>query len=506
MPNTDAATAAPPYLALRGISKSYPGVRALADVDFDIQSGEVHALVGENGAGKSTLVNVLAGAVRADAGSIEIEAREVHIGSPKQSQAFGLAVIHQEFVLVPELSAAENALLGHEPMRGAVIDWPALRNEAASLFARLGVSVPAEAPVKSLSVAQQQMVEIAKALSVNARIIFMDEPSAALTGNDVDRLFSIIRALTAEGVGIAYISHRLEEVFAIADRITVLRDGHVVKTARCADLSRDEVIRLMVGRPLDAHYPTLPPDPPHTTPLLAVRDLTSPGRINGVSFDVYPGEIYGIAGLVGSGRTSLLRAICGADRFLSGTLTLRGKPLFPKNPHHAIAAGLALVTEDRKTQGLVLGMSIRENVTLPHLIDFSKYGVIERKKEQTAVAALSAELGVRARSIEQTVRSLSGGNQQKVQLAKWLLERATVICFDEPTRGIDVGAKAEIYDLIVALAQAGTGIVMVSSELPEVLGMAMRVGVMRGGRLIKEFKRGEASQEAIIRLATGTAA
>ena len=506
MPITDAAAAAPPFLALRGISKSYPGVRALDDVDFDIRSGEVHALVGENGAGKSTLVNVLAGAVRADAGTIEIGGRELSITSPKQSQALGLAVIHQELVLVPELCAAENVLLGHEPMRSGVIDWAALRQEAANLFVRLGVRVPTEAPVKTLSVAQQQMVEIAKALSVNARVILMDEPSAALTGSDVDRLFAIIRALTAQGVGVAYISHRLEEVFAIADRITVLRDGKLVKTAPVSALTRDEVIRLMVGRPVDAHYPLLPPEPSHVTPLLVVRDLTSPGRIEGVTFEVYPGEIYGIAGLVGSGRTSLLRAICGADRYLSGSITLRGEPLHFRNPHEAIAAGLALVTEDRKLQGLVLGMSIRENVTLAHLDDFDRFGVVEREKERAAVAALAAELRIRARSIEQPVRSLSGGNQQKVQLAKWLLERATVICFDEPTRGIDVGAKAEIYDLMVGLAKAGTGIVMVSSELPEVLGMAMRVGVMRRGRLIKEFKRGEASQEAIIRLATGTAA
>jgi len=506
MPITDVAAAAPPYLALRGVSKSYPGVRALADVDFDIRSGEVHALVGENGAGKSTLVNVIAGAVRADTGSIEIAGRAVHIASPKQSQALGLAVIHQEFVLVPELSAAENVLLGHEPMRRGVIDWFALRQEAAGLFARLGVDVPTEQKVKSLSVAQQQLVEIAKALSVDARVILMDEPSAALTGSDVDRLFAIIRALTAQGVGIAYISHRLEEVFAIADRITVMRDGKLVKTAPVADFRRDEVIRLMVGRPLDAHYPALPPDPPHTAPLLAVRNLTSPGRIEDVSFEVYPGEIYGIAGLVGSGRTSLLRAICGADRYSSGSLMLRGEPLHPRSPHDAIAAGLALVTEDRKLQGLVLGLSIRENVTLPHLDDFSRFGVIERERERTAVAALAAELSIRARSIEQAVRSLSGGNQQKVQLAKWLLERAAVICFDEPTRGIDVGAKAEIYELMVTLAKAGTAIVMVSSELPEVLGMAMRVGVMRGRRLIKEFSRGEASAEAIIRLATGTVA
>ena len=505
MPTTDASAAAPPYLVLRGISKSYPGVRALDGIDFDVRAGEVHALVGENGAGKSTLVNVLSGAVRADAGSIEVAGRDVTITDPRQSEALGIAVIHQEFNLVPQLTAAQNIILGHEPVRGIAIDVRAARALAAAALARLGVDVPLDAPIRTLSVAQQQMIEIAKALSVEARVIFMDEPSAALTGQEVDRLFAIIRTLTAHGVGIVYISHRLEEVFQIADRITVFRDGRLIETRPRADFTQDDVIRLMVGRALDAHYPALAPDPPHDTPLLSVRGLTMPGRIADVDLDVYAGEIYGIAGLVGSGRTSLLRAICGADRFASGTLTLAGKTLHLKSPHDGIAAGLALVTEDRKTQGLVLGMSIRENVTLPHLADFSEFGVIERGKETAAVAGLAAELRVRARSIEQAVRSLSGGNQQKVVLAKWLLERATVICFDEPTRGIDVGAKAEIYELMVSLARSGTGIIMVSSELPEVLGMSMRIGVMRGGRLVREFARGEATPETVIRLATGAA-
>jgi ribose transport system ATP-binding protein len=505
MPIADAAAAAPPYLVLRGISKSYPGVRALDGVDFDVRPGEVHALVGENGAGKSTLVNILSGAVRADAGSIEVAGRDVAITNPRQSETLGIAVIHQEFNLVPQLTAAQNILLGHEPVRGIAIDVRESRARAAAALARLGVDVPLEAPVRTLSVAQQQMIEIAKALSVEARVIFMDEPSAALTGQEVDRLFAIIHTLTSHGVGIVYISHRLEEVFQIADRITVFRDGRLIETRPRADFTQDDVIRLMVGRALDAHFPALPPDPPHDTPLLSVRGLTTPGRISGVDLDVYAGEIYGIAGLVGSGRTSLLRAICGADRFTSGTLTLAGKTLHLKSPHDGIAAGLALVTEDRKTQGLVLGMSIRENVTLPHLSDFSEFGVIERGKETAAVAGLAAELHVRARSIEQAVRSLSGGNQQKVVLAKWLLERATVICFDEPTRGIDVGAKAEIYELMVSLARSGTGIIMVSSELPEVLGMSMRVGVMRGGRLVREFARAEATPETVIRLAAGAA-
>jgi len=419
-------------------------------------------------------------------------------------KALGLAVIHQEFNLVPELPAAANVLLGHEPTRGLVIDAHAMQVRAAALFARLGVSVPPTAPVRTLSVAQQQMIEIAKALSVDARVIFMDEPSAALTGEDVERLFGIIRSLTREGVGVVYISHRLDEVFEIADRITVLRDGRVIETRPTADFTNDAVIRLMVGRAVDAHYPALPPEPPRSAPVLSVRGLTTPGRIEDISLELYPGEIYGIAGLVGSGRTSLLRAICGADRFASGSIALAGTALHLRGPHDAIEAGLALVTEDRKAQGLILGMSIRENVTLPHLQDFARYGVVERRKETDAVAGMAAELRIRARSIEQPVRSLSGGNQQKVVLAKWLLERATVICFDEPTRGIDVGAKAEIYELMVELAKSGTGIIMVSSELPEVLGMSMRIGVMRAGRIVKEFARGEATPETVIRLATGS--
>ncbi|MBV8082737.1 MAG: sugar ABC transporter ATP-binding protein, partial [Candidatus Eremiobacteraeota bacterium] len=494
MPTTEAA--APPYLVLRGISKSYPGVRALDGVDFDVRAGEVHALVGENGAGKSTLVNILSGAVRADAGTIDVQGRTVAIASPRQSEALGIAVIHQEFNLVPQLSAAANIELGHEPVRGIAIDERELHVRAAAALSRLGVDVPLDAPVRTLSVAQQQMIEIAKALAVEARLIFMDEPSAALTGKEVDRLFDIIRTLTAHGVGVVYISHRLEEVFAIADRITVFRDGRLIETRPRSDFTQDDVIRLMVGRALSAHFPALPPDPPRDVPLLSVRGLTTRGRIDGVTLDVYAGEIYGIAGLVGSGRTSLLRAICGVDRFDAGTVMLAGKPLSLHNPHDGIAAGLALVTEDRKTQGLILGMSVRENVTLPHLADFAPLGVIDEKKEMTAVATETAALHLRAHSIEQAVRSLSGGNQQKVVLAKWLLERATLICFDEPTRGIDVGAKAEIYDLMLSLAKSGTGIIMVSSELPEVLGMSMRIGVMCGGRLVHEFTRSEATPEA----------
>ena len=500
------APAPAPYLVMRGVSKSYPGVQALSGVDFDVRSGEVHALVGENGAGKSTLVKILAGAVTADAGTIEIAGQPVKITSPRQAEHYGISIIYQEFNLVPSLSVAENVMLGREPVRGISIDWAAMRATTQGVLARLGVTLPVDAEVRTLSVAQQQMVEIAKALSVNARVIVMDEPSAALTGQEVDKLFDIVRALKAEGVGVVYISHRMEELFEIADRVTVFRDGRHVQTGDVKDYTADDIIRLMVGRSLEAHFPTLPPDPPRDRPALSVRGATSPGRLDDVSFDLYPGEILGIAGLVGAGRTSLLRAICGADRLPYGTIELEGHALHLRGPHDAIAAGLALVTEDRKAQGLVLGMSVRENVTLPHLSDFTHAGRVDKREEREAVAKLAADLRIRTPSIEQLARNLSGGNQQKVVLAKWLLEKARVICFDEPTRGIDVGAKAEIYELMVGLCRAGTSILMASSELPEVLGMSMRVAVMHKGRIVHVFARGEATQESVIRFATGTAA
>ncbi|MDQ6779845.1 MAG: sugar ABC transporter ATP-binding protein, partial [Candidatus Eremiobacteraeota bacterium] len=318
--------------------------------------------------------------------------------------------------------------------------------------------------------------------------------------------FQVIRKLKTSGVAVVYISHRMEEIFAIADRITIFRDGKLVRTDDRAALTADDVIRAMVGRSLSAHFPALPPEPQRTQPLLRVRDLTAAGRMSGVSLDVFPGEIVGLAGLIGAGRTSLLRAICGADRFDSGSLEFDGMPLRPRSPHEAIETGLALVTEDRKSQGLILGMSIRENVTLPHLEDYVHRGRIDRGEEGEAVAKLAAELHIRTPSLEQLVRNLSGGNQQKVVLAKWLLKKAKLICFDEPTRGIDVGAKAEIYELMVSLARSGTAILMASSELPEVLGMSMRIAVMHQGRIVRVFARDEASQEDIIRYAAGAAA
>jgi ribose transport system ATP-binding protein len=499
-----------PYLAMRGIAKSYPGVRALDGVDFDVRAGEVHALVGENGAGKSTLMKILAGAVAPDAGEIDVEGKRVLIASPRDAEKLRIAIIYQEFNLVPGLDVAANVLLGHEPVRAGVLDYPALYARAGAVFDRLAVAVPLRSEVRMLSVAQQQMVEIAKALSLDARVIVMDEPSASLTPDEVAKLFDVIRTLTRAGVAVVYISHRMEEIFTIADRITVLRDGKLVETGDAKSYDVATVIRLMVGRPLDAHYP--PPakyDAPAgavARPRLAVRGLSLHGRIDNISFEVAPGEIFGLAGLVGSGRTSLLRAICGADIPTSGSVALDGSVLTVRGPHDAIAAGLALVTEDRKAQGLILGMTIRENVTLPHLDRFEHHFVVDKREETDAVAKLSADLRIRTPSLEQLARNLSGGNQQKVVLAKWLLEQSRVICFDEPTRGIDVGAKAEIYDLMTRLAAQGTAIVMASSELPEVLGMSTRIGVMRGGRIVHVFTREEATQELIIGYATGASA
>jgi ribose transport system ATP-binding protein len=350
------------------------------------------------------------------------------------------------------------------------------------------------------------MVEIAKALSTDARIIVMDEPSAALTTQEVRKLFDIIAALKRDGVGVVYISHRLEEIFAIADRVTIFRDGKHVKTDSLSSFTQDDMIRFMVGRNLAAHFPALPPEPARAVPLLSIQGLTMPGRISDISLDLYAGEIVGLAGLIGAGRTSLLRGICGADPVAAGTMLLEGKPFRPRRPHDAIEAGLALVTEDRKSQGLILGMSVRENVTLPHLGDFVHHGRIDRSEEAAAVAKLAADLHIRTPTLEQLVRNLSGGNQQKVVLAKWLLEKAKIICFDEPTRGIDIGAKAEIYELMAALAASGTAILMASSELPEVLGMSMRIAVLHEGRIARIFGRGEASQEEIMRYAVGTVA
>jgi ribose transport system ATP-binding protein len=492
---------------MRDIGKSFPGVRALDGVTFDLREGEVHALVGENGAGKSTLMKILAGAQAADTGSIFVSGRQVAIDSPASAERLGIGMIYQEFNSVPTLTAVDNIVLGSEPVRSGFLDARAARARAKAVFDDLGIAIPLNIEVSLLSVAQQQMIEIAKVLSRNAKIIVMDEPTAALTDRETARLFDLIRGLKARGVGIVYISHRMEELPVITDRITVLRDGKAIETRNTADFPQDDIIRAMVGRTLESHFPDLPALASEAPAVLRVRSLMRGHAVNGVSFQVRAGEIVGLAGLVGAGRTETVRAIACADMPQSGTIEIDGKPHKFRSPSDAIAAGVALITEDRKAQGLVLGMTVRENVTLAHLRQFlNREHLIDRTKEIAASKQLIDELRIRTPGTEQEVRNLSGGNQQKVVLAKWLLGKTRVFLFDEPTRGIDIGAKAEIYGLMVELAKNGAAIVMVSSELPEVLGMSHRILVMSAGKIVREFSHAEATPEAVIAAAAGAGA
>ena len=493
---------------MTGIVKTFPGVKALDGVSFDVRRGEVHALVGENGAGKSTLMKILAGAYVADGGTIEVDGKTVAIGGPRAGEALGIGMIYQEFNLVPDLSVVDNLLLGHEPVARGFLDRKAAVARATEILGELGIALPLSLQARKLTVAQQQLTEIGKALLRRARLIVMDEPTAALTDREIDALFILIEKLKKQGVAFTYISHRLEELPRISDRITVIRDGKTVETRATADLPQAEMISLMVGRSLEAHFPELPPVPADAKVVLSVEHLVSNAgvAVRDVSFSVRAGEIVGLAGLVGAGRTDIVRAIAGADIPQSGAIEVSGRRVVVRGPASAIEAGIALITEDRKGQGLVLGMSVRENTTLAHLDAFSPGGFIDRARENQTTAQEIAELRIRTPSGEQLVRNLSGGNQQKVVLAKWLVGDADVYLFDEPTRGIDVGAKAEIYTLMVELLARGAGIVMVSSELPEVLGMSHRVLVIREGTIGGEFARGTATPDAVIAVAAGVAA
>jgi ribose transport system ATP-binding protein len=491
---------------MTAITKSFPGVRALDGVSFEVVAGEVHALVGENGAGKSTLMKILAGAYVADGGTIEIDGKPVTIDSPKSAERLGIGMIYQEFNLVPDLGVVENIVLGIEPVRGLFLDRAAAAAKAAGVLRELGIHLPLERPARRLSVAEQQLTEIAKCLVRHARLIVMDEPTAALTERETDALFALIAKLKGQGVSFVYISHRLEELPRIADRITVIRDGRAIETRPAAQMPQEEMVRLMVGRPLDAHFPDLPEVAAGAPVRLAVAHLRAASNVNDVSLDVRAGEIVGLAGLVGAGRTEIVRAIAGADVPLSGEVRVDGRVAVIRGPHDAIEAGIALITEDRKAQGLVLGMTVRENTTLAHLRTYTRYGFIDRRAEVAVTAKEIAELRIRTPSTEAIVQNLSGGNQQKVVLAKWMTGDARVFLFDEPTRGVDVGAKAEIYGLMVELLKRGAAIVMVSSELPEVLGMSHRILVVRDGMIRAEFSRAEATPAGVIAVAAGVAA
>jgi len=489
-----------PLLSMRGIVKSFPGVQALRGVDLDLHAGEVLALLGENGAGKSTLMKVLGGAHLPDAGSLLLDGRTTAFRSPQEARAAGIAVIHQEFNLVPGLTATENIFLGQEASRAGFVPRADERRKAAELFHRLGAELDLDAPCSLLTTAQQQLVEIARALARDARVIVMDEPTAALTSREVDRLFEIVRDLRSRGIAVVWISHRLDEIFALADRVVVLRDGLNVGARPIVGLGRTELIELMVGRELADEYPHRTTAPGQ--PRLVVKGLSRGRAVRDVSFTVRAGEILALAGLVGAGRTETLRLLFGADRRDSGEVVLDGRRLDIRSPRDAIAAGIGLLTEDRKLQGLVLGQSIRENFALPNLAALSRLGMVDGRREREAFGRHVDRLRIKVSDQEQRARNLSGGNQQKVVLAKWLERDCEVLFFDEPTRGIDVGARHEIYLLMNDLAARGKAIVMVSSELPEVLGMADRILVMHDGRITGEIANGpHVTQEQVMRLA-----
>ncbi len=492
----------PPLLEMAGIDKSFPGVHALSRVDLDLRSGEVLALVGENGAGKSTLIKVLGGAYLPDAGTIRIDGREASIAGPVDAQRAGVAIIYQEFNLVPYLSARENIFLGREETRGGFILRREEHRRAKDLFGRVGIVIDPEALCADLTVAQQQAVEIAKALSVNARIIVMDEPSATLTTQEVKRLFEIIADLKRQGIGVIYISHRLEEIFSVADRVMVMRDGARVDTRPVGEVNRQDVIEMMVGRKIEKEFPERGSRP--GAERLVVKDLCRGSSVRGVSFVVRAGEVVALTGLVGAGRTETARLIFGADTRESGTIELDGKLLRIRSPRDAIAARICLLTEDRKGQGLILIHSVRDNFGLPNLSQFTRAGFIRQREEEKALGEYVTRLRIKIPHQEEIVGNLSGGNQQKVVLAKWLMRNCDVIVFDEPTRGIDVGAKYEIYLLINELAAAGKAVLMISSELPEVLGMSDRILVMHEGRITGEITDvAGATQEQVMELAVG---
>jgi rhamnose transport system ATP-binding protein len=491
-----------PLLALRGVSKSFGAVAALQDVQLELSGGEAHALVGENGAGKSTLVKVLAGVHQPDAGTVELDGRPIAFAGPADARSAGIAVIYQEPTLFPDLSVAENIFMGRQPLRGLRrVDSAAMRRRTVELFDRLGVHLDADRPARGLSIADQQLVEVAKALSFDARVLVMDEPTAALSGREVERLFAVTRALRDGGVAVLFISHRLDEVFTLCQRVTVMRDGRWVSTDPVTDLTVEELVRRMVGRAVSSLYPKLPAEVGE--PRLEVRKLTRAGYFADISFTVRSGEIVALAGLVGAGRSEVARAVFGIDRYDSGEVLVSGQRLAPGSPAAAIAAGLALVPEDRRQQGLVMELSVERNATLPRRWPLSRLGLLSGGSERRSTRDWAGRLKVKAARLTDPVSTLSGGNQQKVVLAKWLSIEPRVLVVDEPTRGIDIATKAEVHRLLSSLAADGVAVLMVSSELPEVLGMADRVLVMHEGRLAADIARDRADEESVMLAATG---
>jgi ribose transport system ATP-binding protein len=485
----------------KGVRKEFPGVLALDDVDFDLQAGEVHVLLGENGAGKSTLIKIFSGLYKKDGGRIVIDGQETEIGSPLEALKLGISTIYQEFNLVPTLTVAENIFLGREKMRGKLIDWKKMFGEANALLESLDMHVDSRTLIRDLGVAEKQMVEIAKALSEKAKVLILDEPTAVLTAREIEKLFSIMKSLKNQGVGIIYISHRLEEIPLVGDRVTVLRDGTRVGTIGIQEGDQNTWIRMMVGRELKDKFP--PRQVQRGEELLRVENLCRRGILEDISFTLHKGEVLGISGLVGAGRTELGRAIFGADKITGGTISLRGKAVTIGSPSDAIANRICYLPEDRKTHGVVLILSVRNNLTLASLDRLCLNNIINRKKEKKLADEFVSKLKIRTPDLGRKVMFLSGGNQQKVVIAKWLCAQSDIFIFDEPTRGIDVGAKVEVYQLINELVRQGSGIIMISSELPEILGMSDHILVMRKGRVTGEFKREDATQEKILSKAWG---
>jgi rhamnose transport system ATP-binding protein len=498
-----------PLLALAGVSKSFGAVAALRDVRLELYPGEAHALVGENGAGKSTVVRILAGVLPPDEGTVLLGGAPVTFGGPADARAAGIAVIYQEPTLFPDLTVAENIFMGRQPRRGSSrfdrrIDRAEMRRRSVALFERLGVALDPDRLARGLSIADQQLVEIAKAISFDARVLVMDEPTAALSGVEVDRLFAVARSLRDAGAAVLFISHRFDEVFALCQRITVLRDGAWVSTDPIGEVTVDAMVRRMVGRDVSSLYPKQDTTPGEV--VLDVRGLSSHGVFGDVSFTVRAGEIVALAGLVGAGRSEVVRAVFGIDGYDAGEVRVAGRPLRSGSSAAAIAAGMALVPEDRRQQGLVMELSVERNATLVRRWALARFGFLPPAAERRDADIWTKRLQVKASRLTDPVSTLSGGNQQKVVLAKWLATRPRVLLVDEPTRGIDVGTKAEVHRLLSQLAAEGVAVVMVSSELPEVLGMADRVLVMHEGRLVSEIARADATEESVMFAATGQAA
>ncbi len=500
---------AQPILRMEGISKEFPGVLALNNVQLEVLPGEIMGLLGENGAGKSTLMKILSGVYKKDTGRILLEGHDIEVRNPHQAQMLGITIIYQELNLMPNLTVAENVFIGREPNRFSLIKWQQLNEQTHALISHLGIQLSPTTRVANLSVAEQQMVEIARALSVKARVIIMDEPTSALTKNEVQHLFTTIRDLKAQGLGIIFISHRMEEVFEICDRITVLRDGEYVGTVQATESSPDEIIRMMVGRAVSEYFGQGQGSGGDI--VLDVRNLSRVGTredpdkkvLKNISFQVRQGEIVGLAGLVGAGRTELARSVFGVDPRNSGEIAIDGKPVQINAPRDAIQLGIGMVPEDRKLQALFLAMSVEENASMASLDRVSRFGFVQRHKQRASVREYVDDLSIRLARYEQKVLDLSGGNQQKVVIARWLALKPKILIMDEPTRGIDVGAKAEVHSLMRQLAQRGVAVLMISSELPEVLAMSDRVLVMHEGELVGELARDQATPERAMAMMTG---